>query len=148
MQKNKRNFNHHWDYKFFHFCLHFMKIQFCSIIFIFFTLFGCTKETNSTSPTSPVQITEKVDIITSIANYNQYDTIVISGVISSVTLKTTNSKIIERGIYISLNSDLNLTKLDSINIVSEGLTGTYNFTFGKVQSNTIYHKRFTYELRN
>ena len=139
MQKSKRNFNHHWDYKFFHFCLHFMKIQFCSIIFIFFTLFGCTKETNSTSPTSPVQITEKVDIITSIANYNQYDTIVISGVISSVTLKTTNSKIIERGIYISLNSDLNLTKLDSINIVSEGLTGTYNFTFGKVQSNTIYY---------
>jgi hypothetical protein len=122
-----------------------MKIYFYSIILIVFTLFSCTKQTIGTSPTSPVspvspiQITEKVDILTSIANYNQYDTIVISGAISSVTLKTTNSKIIERGIYVSLNSDLNSNKLDSIKNISEGLTGTYNFTFGKVQSNTIYY---------
>lgn len=119
-----------------------MKIKFFSIVFFFFALFGCTKQTNSNSPTQitekEISVVEKVRIGTFFTYYNQYDTIIIQVQISEVILNPPK-KIIERGVYISLNRELNLPKLDSIKIVSEGLAGNYNFTYGKVKSNTIYY---------
>jgi hypothetical protein len=114
-----------------------VKFQFCFILYLVLILTSCQKESNNNE--TPAPIVEKADILTSITKYNQFDSVSVSTKVSSVVLKSPTSSLVELVTYISLNSDLNLPKLDSSKIKSIGISGPYTINFGKLKSNTVYY---------
>lgn len=114
-----------------------VKYQFCFILYLVLILTSCQKQSNSNE--TPAPIVEKADILTSITKYNQFDSVSVLTKVSSVVLKSPTSSLVELVTYISLNSDLNLPKLDSSKIKSIGINGPYTINFGKLQSNTVYY---------